>query len=74
MVTSISVSYSISNSRADESFEAKVAWFRSLSYQERMEVFVDMMDMLIELNPSILDAKDAQPIPGRVRVLELPRG
>ena len=64
---------SISHDRADESLLAKAAWFQSLSITERMDVFVEMTDLIIGLNPSILDAKDAQPIPGRVRVLELPK-
>ena len=64
---------SISHDWQDESMAAKAAWFQSLSMTERMEVFVEMTDLIIGLNPSILDAKDAKPIPGRVRVLELPR-
>ena len=64
---------SISHNRADESMRAKAEWFQSLSVEERMDVFVEMMDVVIGLNPSILDSKDAKPIPGRVRVLELPR-
>jgi len=52
--------------------QAKASWFQSLSVEERMEVFVEMTDLVIGLNPSILHAKDAKPIPGRVRVLELP--
>jgi hypothetical protein len=63
---------SISHDREEESLDAKVRWFQSLSVTERMEVFVEMTDLIIGLNPSILDAKDAKPIPGRVRVLELP--
>jgi hypothetical protein len=65
---------SISHDWNEESALAKARWFRSLSVDERMQVFVEMTDLIIGLNPSILDAKDAKPIPGRVRVLELPRG
>jgi len=64
---------SISHDREEETLEAKARWFQSLSVNERMEVFVEMTDLVIGLNPSILDAKDAKPISGRVRVLELPR-
>lgn len=53
---------------------AKSEWFQSLSFADRMDVFVDMTDLIVGLNPSILESKDAKPIPGRVRVLELPRG
>ena len=63
---------SISHNRSEESLEDKARWFQSLTVSERMDVFVEMTDLIVGLNPSILDAKDAQPIPGRVRVLELP--
>jgi hypothetical protein len=63
---------SVSHDRSEESMQAKASWFQSLSVEERMEVFVEMTDLVIGLNPSILHAKDAKPIPGRVRVLELP--
>lgn len=62
---------SISHDRSDESLAAKTRWFQSLTEEERMEVFVEMMDMILELNPELLKSKDAQSIPGRVRVLEL---
>lgn len=62
---------SISHDRADESLEAKARWFQSLSFEERMDVFVEFMDLVIVLNPSILHSTVPQPIPGRVRVLSL---
>jgi len=68
-----SMTPSISHDWEQESMAAKADWFQSLSMTERMEVFVEMTDLIIGLNPSILDAKDAKPIPGRVRVLELPQ-
>jgi len=53
---------------------AKAEWFQSLSFADRMDVFVGMTDLIVGLNPSILDSTDAKPIQGLVRVLELPRG
>jgi hypothetical protein len=59
----------ISHDRQDESLEAKVRWFQSLSIDERMQVFCELTDLLLENNPDLGKAKDAQSIPGRVRVL-----
>jgi len=65
---------SISHDRGEESMAAKAEWFQSLSFADRMDVFVGMTDLIVGLNPSILDSTDAKPIQGLVRVLELPRG
>jgi len=59
----------ISHSRSDETIEAKVAWFRSLSLPERMDMLCNFTDLALALNPGILDKKDAQPVKGRIRVL-----
>lgn len=59
----------ISHSRSDETIEAKVAWFRSLSLPERMDLLCNFTDLALALNPGILDKKDAQPVKGRIRVL-----
>jgi len=63
----------ISHSREDETPEAKALWFQSLSVEERMELLCEWTDLILENNPGILERKSAQPITGRVRVLELPR-
>jgi hypothetical protein len=60
---------SVSHDRNDESFLAKARWFQSLSIEERMDIFVEMTDLVIGLKPSILTSRDAQSIPGRVLVL-----
>ena len=59
----------ISHSRSDETLEAKVVWFRSLSLPERMDMLCNFTDLALALNPGILDKKDAQPVKGRIRVL-----
>ena len=64
---------SISHDWSDESPEAKAAWFRSLSDSERIEIFDAMTEMILENQPDIAEKKDAQPVPGRIRVLETPR-
>lgn len=64
----------ISHDRAEESLQAKVRWFQSLTVQEGMELLCKMTDLALALNPDLPDQKDAEPVPGRVCVVELPRG
>ena len=64
---------SISHDWQEETLEAKARWFQSLSPPERFDVFCEFTDLILESNPSVIDFKDATPIAGRVRVLELPR-
>jgi hypothetical protein len=63
----------ISHNRDDESMEAKTAWFQSLTVEERIRVFNEWCELILAANPNIVEQKDAQPIPGRVRVLRSPR-
>ena len=64
---------SISHDWQDETPEAKARWFRTLTPSERFDVFFSMMDVILKVNPKAAESKDAQPVPGRVLVLELPR-
>jgi hypothetical protein len=59
----------VSHDRQEETIEAKARWFQSLTLEERMELFVQWTDFILSVNPKIVERKDAQPIPGRVRVL-----
>jgi len=59
----------ISHNRSDETMEAKVEWFRSLTLSERMDLLCSFTDLALDLNPGIVDKKDAQPVKGRIRVL-----
>lgn len=53
----------------EETLESKALWFQSLSIEERMELFCEFTDLILETNPQILKTNDAQPISGRVCVL-----
>ena len=64
---------SISHDWQEETLEAKARWFQSLTLEERFDIFCEFTDLILETNPSVIDLKDATPIAGRVRVLELPR-
>jgi hypothetical protein len=59
----------ISHDRQQETPEAKVRWFRSLSLSERMEYLCSITDLIVENKPQVLRKKYAQPASGRVRVL-----
>ena len=62
------MNHSVSYDFKDESFEAKARWFQSLSIDERMPIFCELIDLLFENNPDLVRAKDIRPIPGVVRV------
>ena len=51
----------------EESMEAKIRWFHSLSMEERLEAFIAWMEMLLSLNPELLERKKRQPPPGGLR-------
>jgi hypothetical protein len=60
---------SVSHSFADESIDAKARWFGSLTIEERMDVFVSFMRLILQNNPEIASKKHARPASERVRVL-----
>jgi hypothetical protein len=63
------MNHKISHSRADETLEAKALWFRSLSLEDRMDVFVAFTDLALELNPKLPDKKDAEQAQRRIRII-----
>ena len=60
---------SVSHSRDDETPEAKARWFQSLTLEERADWLCEFTDFVLEVNPKIMEHKNAQPIDGRVQVL-----
>jgi len=62
----------ISHSFEGESKEAKARWFQSLSLEERMKIFVNYTDLILGINPSITEKKDAKPVKGRILVVRKP--
>jgi hypothetical protein len=60
---------SISHDRQEETPEAKAIWFQSLTLQEREELLCEYTDLILSINPHIVDQKHAQPITGRICVL-----
>lgn len=60
---------SVSHSRDAETPEAKARWFQSLTMEERADMLCEFTDMLLEINPKLMEGKNAQPVKGRVLVL-----
>jgi hypothetical protein len=61
--------FGISHSFEEETIEAKTRWFKSLSLQERMDLFVNFTDLILSINPEIVEKKDIQSVKGRILVL-----
>ncbi len=59
----------VSHDRKEETMEAKARWFQSLSLDERIEHLCQYTDMILAINPSIVEQKNAQSVKGRILVL-----
>lgn len=66
------VQVAVSHDFAEETLEAKARWFQSLTLKERMEMLCAFTDMILSVNPRMVEQKDAKPITGRVLVLSQP--
>ncbi len=62
----------ISHDRSEETPEAKARWFQSLTLSERMEIFCEITELILSLNPRVAEKKNAEPPSGRIRILSLP--
>jgi hypothetical protein len=60
---------SVSHDRAEETAEAKARWFQSLPLAERMQSLVSFTDLILEVNPDVMEKRHVEPIAGRVQVL-----
>ena len=61
--------HTIKHDREQESIEAKIRWFKSLSMDERMDLFCNFTDIALSINPNLKDKNCAQPIKGHIQVL-----
>lgn len=59
----------VTHSFEGETSQEKARWFQSLSLKERMEIFANFTDLILEINPKIVEKKDAQPVEGRVLIV-----
>lgn len=62
----------VSHLWSDESLEAKARWFGTLSDSERIEVFCEFIELLLELNPNLAEASHAEPTGRSVQIIERP--
>lgn len=58
----------VTHDREEETPEAKARWFQALN-NERADLLVVFTDMILELNPKIVEKKRAEPVAGRILVL-----
>ena len=63
------VKISISHDREAETPEAKARWFQSLTLEERAALLCEFTELILEINPGIVELKNAQPVEGRILVL-----
>ena len=61
----------ISHNWYEENIEAKARWFQSLSMSERMEHFCAFTELIISINPSIVEQRHAQLLTERIQVLSV---
>lgn len=59
----------VTHDRTEESIEAKVRWFKTLSLPERMEMFCSFTDLALAMNPKLADMKDAQQTERRFQII-----
>jgi hypothetical protein len=59
----------IFHDRQAETPKAKARWFQSLSLEERAELLNAFTDLILAVNPRIVEQKNAQPVKGRICVV-----
>ncbi len=59
----------VSHSFQEESLEAKGRWFQSLTLEERMDLLCEFTDLILSVNPNIVNQKDVESVAGRILVL-----
>jgi len=62
----------VSHDELEETPAAKARWFQSLTLDQRMALLCEYTDLALNRNPGLGTDRPAQPIAGRVQVLELP--
>ncbi|PID55689.1 hypothetical protein CSB45_14750 [candidate division KSB3 bacterium] len=59
----------ISHQWQDETIEAKTLWFRALPLDERMDMLCMFTDLILSVNPTIVEQRGAQSLTGRIQEL-----
>lgn len=63
----------ISHDWNDETSEAKARWFQSLTLEERMDLLCEFTDLILAVNPNIVESRNVTSTSGRVRILSKTR-
>jgi hypothetical protein len=48
----------VSHDREDESLEAKALWFQGLTVEERLDLFDEVTELALELNPELANGTE----------------
>lgn len=69
-MTRMNNSTAVSHEFSEESQDAKARWFQSLTIQERMDLLCAFTDMILSVNPGIVEQqRNVKPVAGRILVL-----
>lgn len=60
---------SISHDWSEETPEGKALWFRGLPLEERMRLLCEFTDLILSVNPAIVEHRNAEPVEGRVLIV-----
>jgi hypothetical protein len=61
----------ISHSREEETLEAKARWFRSLSLEQRIDVFCEMTELILQNNPQAAEKEIEYPSSRSIQILSI---
>ena len=59
----------VTHDRIEETVKAKALWFRGLPLADRMSIMCAFTDLALQLNPRLMEKKDAQQTGRRIQVL-----
>jgi hypothetical protein len=59
----------ISHDREEENLLAKARWFQTLTFTERADLLCQFTDLILEVNPKVIERKNVKPIEGRIRIV-----
>ncbi len=61
--------HSVSHDWTEETPEAKVRWFRTLSMADRMQILCELTDLALSVDPALSEKNRAQPTAGRIQII-----
>jgi hypothetical protein len=59
-------------SREAETIQAKALWFKSLTVEERLDIFCEITEMALALHPELAQGTHVTPLPANTQVIRLP--